>query len=66
MTDPNWHPLLRPVTAASLIMTLLLSYDSRSIGTLTTMVLLGSSVVGLFGLWMVGEFSNLVLQGSIR
>lgn len=64
-SDPNWHPLLRPVTAASLVVMTLLSYDSRSVGTLTTIVLLGSSVVGLLGLWMVGEISNLVLQSSV-
>lgn len=51
-TDPNRHPLLRPVTAASLVMALL-SYDNRSLGALTTTVLLGSGIVGLFGLWMV-------------
>lgn len=31
----------------------LLSYENRSVGTLTTTVLLGSSIVGLLGLWMV-------------
>ena len=31
----------------------LLSYDNRTVGTLTTIVLLGSTIVGLFGLWMV-------------
>ncbi|KAI9571334.1 hypothetical protein HD554DRAFT_2075290 [Boletus coccyginus] len=51
-TDPNCHPLLKPVTAASLVMTLL-SYDNRSVGTLATIVLLGSSIVGLFGLWVL-------------
>ncbi|KAH0827168.1 hypothetical protein J3R83DRAFT_4859, partial [Lanmaoa asiatica] len=51
-TDPSCHPLLRPVTAASLVMALL-SYDNRSVGTLTTTVLFGSSIVGLFGLWML-------------
>jgi len=50
--DPNWHPLLRPVTAASLVMAFL-SYDNHAIGTLATAALLGSSVVGLFGLWML-------------
>ncbi|KAF8559781.1 hypothetical protein OG21DRAFT_1600392 [Imleria badia] len=51
-TDPNCHPLLRPVTAASLVMALL-SYENSSVGTLTTTVLLGSSIVGLLGLWML-------------
>ncbi|KAF8136586.1 hypothetical protein EV363DRAFT_1428959 [Boletus edulis] len=50
-TVPSYHPLLRPVTAASLVMALL--SDNRSVGTLTTTVLVGSSIVGLFGLWMV-------------
>ncbi|KAF8447732.1 hypothetical protein L210DRAFT_849900 [Boletus edulis BED1] len=50
-TVPSYHPLLRPVTAASLVMALL--SDNRSVGTLTTTVLVGSSIVGLFGLWML-------------
>jgi len=51
-TDPDCHPLLRPVTFASLVMALL-SFGNRSVGTLTTTVLLGSGLVGLFGLWML-------------
>ncbi|KAG9318682.1 hypothetical protein JVU11DRAFT_777 [Chiua virens] len=51
-TDPNCHPLLRPVTAASLVMALL-AYENTSVGALSTTVLLGSGVVGLLGLWVV-------------
>ncbi|KIK96223.1 hypothetical protein PAXRUDRAFT_322485 [Paxillus rubicundulus Ve08.2h10] len=49
---PHPHPLLGPVTAASLMMALS-SYSNRSIGTLATTVLVGSGFNGLFGLWML-------------
>ncbi|KIJ69290.1 hypothetical protein HYDPIDRAFT_36369 [Hydnomerulius pinastri MD-312] len=50
--EHNSHPLLGPVTAASLMMALL-SYNNRSVGALATLALFGSGVVGLFGLWML-------------
>ncbi|KAH7889344.1 hypothetical protein F5I97DRAFT_1800284 [Phlebopus sp. FC_14] len=52
----NSHPLLAPVTAASLTIAFL-SYNSRSVGTLATAVFLGSGLIGLFGLWML-VFAN--------
>ncbi|KIJ16938.1 hypothetical protein PAXINDRAFT_10643 [Paxillus involutus ATCC 200175] len=49
---PHPHPLLGPVTVASLMMALS-SYSNRSVGTLATTVLVGSGINGLFGLWML-------------
>ncbi|KAF9227671.1 hypothetical protein BS17DRAFT_774131 [Gyrodon lividus] len=49
---PDGHPLLGPVAWASLMMAFS-SYNNRSVGTLATIVFVGSGVIGLFGLWML-------------
>ncbi|KAL4067953.1 hypothetical protein V8B97DRAFT_1387147 [Scleroderma yunnanense] len=46
------HPLLWPVTAASLLMAFT-SYTSRSVNALATAVLWGNGIIGFFGLWLI-------------
>jgi len=50
--DLAYHPLLVPVTSASLLMGFT-SYNTSSAGGLPSLVALGSSVVGLYGLWAI-------------
>jgi len=49
--DVNTHPLLMPVTSTSLLLAFL-SYNKSGVGSLGSFVFLGSTVVGLFGLWV--------------
>lgn len=46
------HPLLWPMTGASLLMAFT-SYRNPSVGALATTVLWGSGIIGFFGLWLV-------------
>ncbi|KAG2157183.1 hypothetical protein DEU56DRAFT_722542 [Suillus clintonianus] len=48
----NSHPLLVPVTSASVLLSFL-SYNASGVGSLGNFVLLGSSLVSLFGLWVL-------------
>ncbi|KAG1803786.1 uncharacterized protein HD556DRAFT_1437534 [Suillus plorans] len=46
----NSHPLLVPVTSASVVLALL-SYNKTGVGSLGNFIFLGSFFIGLFGLW---------------
>ncbi|KIM58863.1 hypothetical protein SCLCIDRAFT_1218206 [Scleroderma citrinum Foug A] len=46
------HPLLWPMTGASLLMAFT-SYRNQSVGALATTVLWGNGIIGFFGLWLV-------------
>ncbi|KAG1756699.1 uncharacterized protein EDB91DRAFT_31347 [Suillus paluster] len=46
------HPLLVPVTFTSALLALL-SYNKSGVGSLGNFIFLGSSFVGLFGLWVL-------------
>ncbi|KAG2158195.1 uncharacterized protein EDB93DRAFT_653401 [Suillus bovinus] len=48
----NSHPLLVPVTSASVLLAFL-SYNKSDVGSLGNFIFLGSSFVGLFGLWVL-------------
>lgn len=48
----NSHPLLWPVTATSLMMTLV-SYSNSTVSTLATTSMWGTSVIGFLGLWLI-------------
>jgi hypothetical protein len=48
----NSHPLLVPVTSASVLLAFM-SYNKSGVGSLGSFIFLGSSFVGLFGLWVV-------------
>ncbi|KAF9246314.1 hypothetical protein BU15DRAFT_70415 [Melanogaster broomeanus] len=50
--DLQTHPLLVPMTAASLMVTLA-SYNNRAVGTLATAMLWGAGAIALFGLWIL-------------
>ncbi|KAG1782582.1 hypothetical protein EV702DRAFT_960777 [Suillus placidus] len=48
----NSHPLLVPVTSASVLLAFL-SYNKSGVGSFGSFIFLGSSFVGLFGLWVL-------------
>lgn len=48
----NSHPLLWPVTATSLMMTLV-SYCNPTVSTLATTFIWGTGVIGFLGLWLI-------------
>lgn len=48
----NSHPLLVPVTSASVLLAYM-SYNKSGVGSLGSFIFLGSSFVGLFGLWVL-------------
>jgi hypothetical protein len=48
----NSHPLLVPVTSASVLLAFF-SYNESGIGSLGKFIFLGTSFVGLFGLWVL-------------
>ncbi|KAG2349807.1 hypothetical protein BDR05DRAFT_923575 [Suillus weaverae] len=48
----NSHPLLVPVTSASVLLAFL-SYNTSGVGSFGSLIFLGSSFVGLFGLWVL-------------
>lgn len=48
----NSHPLLVPVTSASVLLAFM-SYNKSGVGSLGSFIFLGSSFVGLFGLWVL-------------
>ncbi|KAH7913718.1 hypothetical protein BJ138DRAFT_1080960 [Hygrophoropsis aurantiaca] len=50
--DKRGHPLLRPVTAASVIMAFV-SYNTDSVGSLATFMFVCSAATGVFGLWSI-------------
>lgn len=50
--DVNTHPLLVPVTSTTVLLAFL-SYNISGIGSLGNFVFLSSTLVGLFGLWVV-------------
>ncbi|KAJ4487882.1 hypothetical protein J3R30DRAFT_3432066 [Lentinula aciculospora] len=51
LSQPD-HPLLKPFTFACLISSLI-SYNTRSVGTLASVHCLLTAVVGLWGLWVI-------------
>jgi len=46
------HPLIVPITGAC-ILSAFISYNTKSVGSLASIVCLGASVVGLWGLWVI-------------
>ncbi|KAH7921750.1 hypothetical protein BV22DRAFT_1018754 [Leucogyrophana mollusca] len=50
--DNPSHPLLGPVTTASVIMAFV-SYNTNSVGSLAMFIFLGSAATGVFGLWAI-------------
>ncbi|KAL0946578.1 hypothetical protein HGRIS_012780 [Hohenbuehelia grisea] len=46
------HPLLAPLTAASLL-TSFISYNTNNVGALSFIVFIGSGTIGLWGLWTI-------------
>lgn len=55
----NSHPLLVPVTSASVLLAYM-SYNKSGVGSLGSFIFLGSSFVGLFGLWVVRVFKDFI------
>ena len=50
--DLAYHPLLVPVTSAAILMGFT-SYNTSSAGGLPSLISLGSSLVGIYGLWTI-------------
>ncbi|KAF9464757.1 hypothetical protein BDZ94DRAFT_1297017 [Collybia nuda] len=46
------HPLLRPLTVASIV-SAFLSYNTDDVGPLASVVCVGSTTIGLWGLWTI-------------
>jgi hypothetical protein len=57
----NSHPLLVPVTSASVLLAFI-SYNKSGVGAFGNFIFLGSSFVGLFGLWVVRVFNDFISQ----
>jgi len=57
--DVNAHPLLLPVTSTTVLLAFL-SYNISGVGSLGNFIFLSSTLVGLFGLWVV-----CILKGTI-
>jgi len=57
----NSHPLLVPVTSASVLLAFF-SYNESGIGSLGKFIFLGTSFVGLFGLWVVRVFDVFISE----
>lgn len=57
----NSHPLLVPVTSASVLLAYI-SYNKSGVGSLGNFFFLGSSFVGLLGLWVVRVFNDFISQ----
>lgn len=56
----NSHPLLVPVTSASVVLAFL-SYNNTGVGSLGNFIFLGSFFIGLFGLWAVRVSNDYII-----
>ncbi|KZT26528.1 hypothetical protein NEOLEDRAFT_1132039 [Neolentinus lepideus HHB14362 ss-1] len=59
MTNIQTHPALGPLTGACLL-SAFLAWNTSNVGPLATLVFLGASTIGSFGLWVI------VFAGSAR
>jgi hypothetical protein len=49
---PSYHPLLGPLSGAASV-TAFISYNTRNVGSLSWMVFVGSTIIGVWGFWTV-------------
>ncbi|KAG5728002.1 hypothetical protein E4T56_gene19363 [Termitomyces sp. T112] len=63
--SPPTNPLLIPLTTAANL-TALLSYNTKDVGTLASVVFVGSLVIALWGLWVIVFGNSVFVSTTIK